>query len=140
MPSLNVETGLTEYDINGKVKVLINPTDPNLIERFYSAFSDLSKKQDEYDEKMLEGLTDEEVFEYAKKQDQEMRSMIDGAFGAEVCAPVFGNLSVYAQAGGLPLWANLMLAIIEEMDSAFAREKKASDPRLKKYTERFKRK
>lgn len=55
-------------------------------------------------------------------------------------AAVFGTMNVYALADGLPVWCNLMLAIIDEMDSSFAREKKASNPRVQKYLAKYKRK
>lgn len=140
MLDLNIATGLKEYNINGKCTVLFNPTDPNFIERVFNTFNTLDEKNESY-QKAIENETDGvKVFETARKMDREMRAMIDEALGGEVCEPVFGDISVYAAADGLPLWANLLLAIIDEMDDAFSREKKASNPRLKKYTEKFKKK
>lgn len=137
MHELNIATGLKEYNINGKCTVLFNPTDLNFINRVFDAFNELDKKNEEY-RKAVENETDGvKIFKIARTMDADMRQMIDSALGCDVCSPVFGDISVYASADGLPLWANLMLAIIDEMDDAFAAEKKASNPRIKKYTDKF---
>lgn len=138
MLNLNIATGVKEYNINDKCTVAFNPTDPNFIEKVFTAFNDLDEKMDEYRESIKNETDGVKVFKIARQMDQQMRSVIDETLGAEVCKPVFGDISVYASADGLPLWANLLLAIIDEMDDAFAREKKASNPRIKKYTEKFK--
>ena len=138
MLELNIATGLQEYNINGKCTVLFNPTDPNFIEGVFNAFDKLDEKHEAYKKRLSEETDGMKVFQIAHEMDAEMRATIDNALGCEVCTPVFGTMSVYAAADGLPLWANLLLAIIDEMDDAFAREKKASNPRIKKYTEKFK--
>lgn len=140
MLDLNVSTGLKEYNINGKCTVLFNPTDPNFISRIFEAFDGLDAKQEEYSAAIRKETDGLKMFKIAREMDREMRTTIDELFGTDVCEPVFGDISVYAAADGLPLWANLMIAVIEEMDDAFAREKKASNPRIKKYTEKFQRK
>lgn len=138
MKDLNIATGLQEYNFNGKCTVYFNPTDPNFIDKVFTSFSDLDQKNEEYRNQVQKETDGAKVLEIAKAMDAEMRGMIDDVFGTEVCSPLFGNISVYASADGLPLWANLMLAVIDEMDDAFAREKKASNPRIKKYTDKFK--
>lgn len=67
-----------------------------------------------------------------------MRTMIDETFGQPVCDGLFGPMNVYAMSDGLPAWANLMLAVMEEIDTAFAREQKATNPRLQKYLGKYK--
>ena len=142
---LNIATGLKEYEITderGDVKCVVcfNPTDPGFAEKLYNVFSQLDKKDEEYHKMANEDTDNVHLFEMARQMDAEMRQMIDNVLGAEVCKPLFGSVSVYAWADGLPLWANLLLSLMDEMDEALAREKKASDPRLKKYTEKFKNK
>lgn len=65
-----------------------------------------------------------------------MREIIDGVFGP-ISESVFGEMSVYAVAGGLPVWCNFLLAVIDEVDTTFAREKKATNPRIAKYTAKY---
>ena len=137
MQDLNISTGLKEYNINGKCVVCFNPTDPAFINKIFDAFNKLDEKHDEYS-KAISGEEDgKKLFEIARSMDREMRETINGVFGCDVCTPVFGDMSVYAAADGLPLWANLLLAIIDEMDDSFAREKKATNPRIEKYTKKF---
>lgn len=131
-------TGDVEYTLNDKVKVVFNPTDLAFVERVFDIFDVMDNKQEEYTAKINAAKTDKEVFEIFRTEEDEMRSMIDGVFGAEVCQEIFGIGSVFALADGLPRWANLMLALIDEMDVSFAREKKASSPRIKKYTDKYK--
>ena len=42
-----------------------------------------------------------------------------------------------AFADGLPLWANLMFGLLDEIDAAVVRERKAYDPRIAKYTKKY---
>ena len=65
--------------------------------------------------------------------------MIDGLLGDSVCSSLFGNMNVYALADGLPAWCNLMLAIFAEVDASMSKEQKLTNPRIKKYMEKYKR-
>lgn len=135
--ALNFESGLVTYNINGKCQVSFNPTDSNFVERLYMAFEDLDKKQESY-KTQVEKLADKrEIFDFARERDVEMRQVIDGLFDAPVSDSLFGGMSVYAVAGGLPVWCNLMLAVMDEIDTTFSREQKATNPRIAKYTEKY---
>ena len=46
-------------------------------------------------------------------------------------------MNVYAMADGLPVWCNLMLAVMDEIDTSFAREQKRMNPRIAKYTAKY---
>lgn len=140
MKELNFETGLVEFDINGKTTVSFNPTDSNFIERLYATFEELDRKQEQYKADIEKMADKRKVFDYARERDEEMRGMIDDVFGAPVSDALFGGMNVYAVAGGLPVWCNLMLAVMDEVDSTFAREQKATNPRLTKYTAKYKKK
>lgn len=140
--NLNISTGLKAYDItneSGDVvsTVYFNPTDPNFAQRLYDAFSSLDTQDEQYHKRIAEETDGKKIFEIARLMDEEMRQTIDGLFSPGVCQSIFGNISVYAWADGLPLWANFLLTIMDEMDEALAREKKASDPRLQKYMKKF---
>lgn len=137
MKELNFESGLVSYSLNGKCEVSFNPTDSNFAERIFSAFEDLDKKQESYKAKVEKMANKLEIFDFARERDAEMRDVIDGIFEAPVSEAVFGNMNVYALAGGLPVWSNLLLAIMDEIDTTFAREQKATNPRLAKYTAKY---
>lgn len=137
MKELNFESGLVSYSLNGKCEVSFNPTDSNFAERLFSAFEDLDKKQESYKAEIEKMANKREIFDFARERDAEMRDVIDGIFEAPVSEAVFGNMNVYALAGGLPVWSNLLLAIMDEIDTTFAREQKATNPRLAKYTAKY---
>lgn len=137
MKELNFESGVETFNINGKVEVSFNPTDSNFVERLYNAFEDLDKKQEKYRAEVEKIANKKEIFEYARERDEEMRSIIDGLFGVPVCDALFGDMNVYAMSQGLPVWCNMMLAIMDEIDTTFSREQKATNPRITKYTRKY---
>jgi hypothetical protein len=136
---LSFADGLVSYDLNGKFELTFNPTDSAFVERLFNTFDALDKKQEEYRAE-VEKADRREVFEIARKRDAEMRDMIDSALDAPVCDAVFGRMNVYALADGLPAWANLLLAIMDEIDTSFSREQKQTNIRIRKYSEKYKRK
>lgn len=137
MKELNFDTGLVSYDLNGKVEVTFNPSDSNFVERLYSAFEGLDKKQEGYKATIEKMADKKEIFEFARERDAEMREIIDGLFCVPVSEALFGGMNVYALANGLPVWCNLMLAVMDEVDSTYAREQKATNPRIAKYTAKY---
>lgn len=137
MAELQFSTGLVTYSLNGKVDVSFNPTDGAFVEKLYHTFNALDEKQEAYRAE-VEKLTDKgEVFEVARRRDAEMRGMIDGIFDAPVCDAVFGAMNVYAMADGLPVWANLLFALLDEIDADFAKQQKLTNPRISKYTQKY---
>ena len=137
MNDLHFDSGVVTYSLNGKCEVSFNPTDSNFVERIHTAFNDLDKKQDEYKSRIEKMADKKEIFEFARERDAEMRTIIDGVFDTPVCDAVFGGMNIYAMASGLPAWVNLMLAVMDECDTTFAREQKATNPRIAKYTAKW---
>ena len=135
---IQFSTGAVEYDING-VKVMLNPTDLAFVERVFNTFDEMDKMQEEYQARIEKAGEDTTaVFGIFHELEDKMRGMVNDVFdNGDMCTQIFGRVSVLAMSDGLPLWANLMLALIDEMDVAFAREKKATNPRIKKYTAKY---
>ncbi len=139
MQTLNFETGVVEYAI-GDATVAFNPTDMCFVERLFRTFDELDEMQN-ITREHIEATTDNaEVFALAKKLDETIRVMIDGVFLQDVGDEIFGSVCAYALSGGLPLWCNLLLAVLDEVDSAFTREQKKTDPRIKKYLAKYEKK
>ena len=136
MAELIVATGLVEYNINGAFKLTINPTDSAFVEKLYAAFDALDKKQEEYRAE-VQKLETAQIFEYAKARDAEMRELIDGVIGIGGSDAIYGDMNVYAYADGLPVWANLFLAILDVVDVSFAQQEKLTSPRIAKYTKKY---
>lgn len=137
MAEIRFETGLVSYNLNDVCEVSFNPTDSAFVERLFHTFDTLDRKQDAYKAE-IENVSDRrKIFDIARERDAEMRGMIDEALGAPVCDALFGGMNVYAMADGLPVWCNLMLAVMDEIDTSFAREQKRMNPRIAKYTAKY---
>ena len=139
MKELRFDTGLVTYRLNGACEVSFNPTDSAFVQRLFDAFNSLDGKQEAYRAEVEKTADRGKIFEIARERDREMREIVDGVFGAPVCAALFGGMNVYALADGLPVWCNLMLAVMDEIDTSFTREQKAMNPRVQKYTAKYKR-
>ena len=137
MPELNFDTGLVSFSLNGKCEVVFNPTDSFFVEKLFKAFDTLDQKQEAYKEELSKIADNRKIFDFSRERDAEMRQIIDEAFGAPVSEALFGGMNVYAMAGGLPVWCNLLLAVMDEIDTTFAREQKATNPRIQKYTAKY---
>ena len=137
MKSLSFETGINEYDLGGKVTVRFNPTDISFLEKLSDSFQYLDLIQEEV-KLSKEEITDEkDVYNLAKNLDRKMRDIIDALFGQDVCTPLFGEMNLFSSAGGLPVWANLMLAIADEVQASMDSELKQREARIRKYTEKY---
>ena len=136
MADIRFDTGEREYTLNGCATVRFAPTDFAFIEKVYRALDNMDKKQDGY-RAVAEQTNDEAVFDLARKMDKEAREEINAVFDTDICQPVFGTMNVFTVADGLPVWANLLLAIIDQFEGSFAEEKKKTNPRLKKYTAKY---
>lgn len=137
MKELVFDTGLVTFSVNGACEVSFNPTDSEFVKRLFDAFDTLDKKQDAYKAEIEKTADKKQIFEIARERDKEMREIIDSVFETPVSDLLFGSMNVYALADGLPVWCNLMLAVMDEVDTTFAREQKVTDARIKKYTEKY---
>ena len=142
MKSLNFSDGLEEYSLNDRVTVRFNPTDAGFLERLTALYEKLDALQEEV-KRARESIPEDDekqVFPYARELDGKMRKLLDEFFGVPVCEPVFGSMNLFASAGGLPVWANLLLAVSEEVESAMRGELTAREARIAKYTEKYRKK
>lgn len=136
---LTFDTGLVEYEINGAVTVRFNPADAAFTEKLYNCFTELESRQAEFQARVDEiGDDGAEMFAYANERDAEMRGIIDGLLGDGVANALFPDMNCYALADGMPVWINLMFAIAEEIEGAFSREQKRSDPRMRQFSDKHK--
>lgn len=139
MNALNIDTGLQTYKLNDACEVAFNPTDINFVEKLYNVFAELDSKQNDYVKRAENiGEDTEKMFQFAKERDKEMRVLIDDAFNVPVCEALFKDRNVFARAGnGIPVWANLLLAIIDECNVAEAELRKKSSATIDKYTKKY---
>ncbi|WP_304598243.1 hypothetical protein [Adlercreutzia caecimuris] len=136
--TLKFDTGVEEYDLNGCFKARFNPTDTSFVERLYKVFDDLEKAQGAFQARVDEiGDDGPALFAYAAERDAEMRGHIDSLLGEGAADALFPDINCYAMADGLPIWVNLMFALAEEVEDAFAREQGKGDPRVRKYNAKY---
>ncbi len=142
--AIQIESGIKEYPItlyDGQEPVVVrfNPTNMIFIEKVFNTFDEMDEIGEGINAKIREVGDDwKRLFELTREAEQKMRGKLNEAFGKDICTPLFGEYeSVYAAGDGLPIWANILLAIIDEMDSAFVEEKKKQNPRIQKYTEKY---
>lgn len=143
---LKFESGIKEYPLKlyeeqDPVPVRFNPTNMLFIEHVFDCFDKMDKVQEKYVNR-LETLRDDQdykaVFAFTREMEQELRSGLNEVFYQDISTPLFGQFeSVYAAADGLPIWANILLAVIDEFDDSFVREKQLQNPRLKKYIDKY---
>ena len=138
MRELKFSDGLEEYRLNDRVTVRFNPTDVGFLEKLSRTFDRLDSLQDEV-RKSRDSITDDrEVFPIVRELDAKMRDVINELFGDDVCTPLFGSVNLFASSGGRPLWANLLLAITDEVQSSMSSELAAREKRIAKYVEKYK--
>ena len=137
--SIRIDTGIKEFNLNGAVTVYFCPTDVTFAEQLFSIEEAIEKKTEEYSERIDKLEDNKDVFEAANALDMEIREMLNSIFDTDICTPLVGTTKIYAIANGLPIWANLILGLIDAMDADLEEQKKRTKQRIKKYTEKYKR-
>lgn len=136
--SIQFATGVEQYDINGTV-VEFNPTDYQFAERLVNVFDRMDALQQQFQGQMTAAKDNRKVFQACREIDAKMHQVIDDLFQNNVAAGIFRGCSCYALADGLPVWCNLILAIMDEVDATVVEETKATNPRLDAYLAKYKR-
>lgn len=139
---LSFANGVQEYTVHGvkgDVIIRFNPTDGAFIQRLYNAFDTLDKKQDKYADEVQKCGDRVGFSTLPTAATRRCARSFDGLFEEPVCDSIFGSMNLYAMADGLHVWTNFLLALMDETDSAFAREQKATNPRIQKYTAKYRR-
>ncbi len=136
MKTLNIATGVVSYSLNDACTIELNPTDSMVARRLIALVDGLIEKREKI-EGQLENASSREIFEACEKLDAELRRDIDEALKAPVCAAVFPNVSLLAMADGLPVFCNLIFALLDEVDAGWQSEVKKTDGRIAKYTAKY---
>jgi hypothetical protein len=137
MKELQFDTGIVNYRVNGTCEISFNPGDISFAKKLFDLFERLTAQQDSAEkdnEQEIDGL---KLFEMTEKRDAEMRQDIDSIFGEGVADALFPNISVFALAGGFPLWANFCMAIIDEIDVNLKAEEVKGRERVDKYMKKY---
>lgn len=136
MADIRFDTGVQSFQINGGVNVEFNLTDSEFAKKLFSLFEELEARQHEYAKRAENEADPKKILDLADQFDKEIREKIDAIFGKPICADVF-KTNVLALGDGLPVWANLMLSVLDQMDTGFDVQKAKTNARVKQYTERW---
>lgn len=136
MKTLQIENGKRQYNLSEKVVVEFSPTDMDFVERVITVLRQAEERQKDI-EAELRGADADSVFEIARRRDKEMRDLVDGVFGTEVCTPLFGSMNTFARSQGFPLWANVLTVVLDECYDNLPQEEKATRERIQKYTAKY---
>lgn len=138
MKELQFDTGLVTYRVNGSCEITFNPGDISFVKRLFDLFDRLSGLQEAAEKENPEEMDSKELFRLTEERDAKMRSDMDGVFGEGTCAALFSDMSVFAIAGGFPLWANFLMAIIDEINANLSQEEQKARSRVDKYMKKYK--
>jgi len=125
MAGLQFDNGVKEFDVNGKATIRFNPLDTAFFQKVVALFEkceNLTKNSDN----TPEGI---------QILDQKIKSEINAVFG-DISA-IFDGVSSVAIAGGLPVWANFIIAVIDEIDETIKKPIEYS-PKVQKYLDKYK--
>ena len=136
---IRFDTGIKEFSLNEAVTVRFCPTDVDFAEKVFSVADTIDAKYEEFKDRVDKLEDNRKVFEEARIMDNEIRDQLNSIFDMDICTPLFGSMRTYSVADGLPVWANLILALIDTLDADMAEQKKRANPRLKKYIAKYKR-
>jgi hypothetical protein len=135
MGELNFQTGQKTYTVNGGAQITFEPADIKFANAVIAAFGhcfDISKAAN-----ITSDMSLDESYEATVKLESDIREEINRAFGYDVCAKVFPNMSVIAVADGLPVWTNFVMAVVDEIDiHAFEGQAKGRQ-RVQQYMEKY---
>ena len=135
MKTLNVNTGIITYTVNDSCEISFNPTNPEFAGKIVRAFQRCTEIAQGAKENYGEDF--EALMALTEKMDAETRKEIDAAFDEPVCDKVFGRTNVLSFAGGLPVWANFLMVVIDEIDRNLPEEEKKARPAVQKYVKKY---
>ncbi len=131
---LKFNDGFKEFAVNGDESRIVrfNPCDFGILKRITASQKRLEELEKKY--KDAEASDTDELGKIAAECDREIREEINTVFGNDVCTPAFGTVNCLSLAGGQPLYANLIDALLPIVESSLDKETKQSKKRIAKYT------
>lgn len=133
--SINFEEGYKEFNINGDKNRIIrfNPADWSIMERAVKAKRNILSSLETL---KLDG-DDEVIAEAFENANKIVKENINYIFGADVADIVFGVQSPLSDVGGVTLAERFLNAVTPIISSAIEENKKKSETKVSKYTERY---
>lgn len=142
MATLNFDTGVKTFDINGDPERTISfaPSDAAFVRRLYDSMETLDAMQTKYQGKVANAQGPTALLDEVDAADKEVRGIVDGVFGAPVSNAAFGTMNCCGVASGMPVWANFLVSVISECDAYVGAQEKAKNPKLEALLKKYKKK
>lgn len=140
MRSLNFNTGVKEFDINGdKSRILkVNTSDVQILKRAKEKEQEINRIVKEC-ENVNDDISLDEEIELMDKLDKEVRPIIDYIFDTNASEIAFGNTGcVSIVENGFPLFWNFMQALLTEVEKDVEKNYKKATTNIEKYTSQVK--
>lgn len=133
MGNINIETGVKTFTINNdETKVIkFNPSDMGLLHRIEESIKAVEKESKKYEDMQMDGTTEKKLSNFIYKQ-------IDYIFNSNVSEVVFEGTSPLTTINGVPYYFKFIEAVKPIIEEEIIKEKKASEERIKKYTDKYK--
>lgn len=144
MNTLNIDLGLQTYKLNDTCEVTFNPSDVEFINKIYDAFATMDEEQKTYNNELakLDSERDyKQILALMRQKDTEMRKTIDSVFNAPVSDALFANMNTFALTNdGIPVWANLLMAIIDVCDTDSDTMHSKANAKVQQYINKYQKK
>ena len=126
---ISFDTGIREYDLNGVYTARFNPTDENIMLKIEQTMKSFDEAQ-----KDVAGTSDFSLF---INLDKSMRAKIDDILGDGAADALFPDTNCFALADGLPVFMNLLFALLDVCHDAYEAEYGKTDGRFKAYSSKY---
>ena len=133
MENLIIDEGLKSFAINNDENRVIkfNPSDMSILHRVEETLANVEKEMKKYEDKKIDGKTEKKISEFICKQ-------IDYIFNSQVSGVVFNGTSPLSTIKGVPYYVRFIEAVKPIIEEEILAERKASEEKIKKYTEKYK--
>lgn len=135
MGVLNFQTGRKTYTVNDGCEITFDPTDAQFAGKVVKAFRNCIDIQKNGAPKQLVDI--DELVSVTEKMTADIRAEIDEVFSEGVCDKVFGGSSPIAIADDLPVWANFLMAVIDEIDQNTPEGQTRARERVQHYMSKY---
>lgn len=137
MEKLNIDLGIKEYELCDGLTISFNPTDMELLNKIMECFQELQAEEETRRARIAKITDYKEMYEEYAEMDRLFREKLNDLFGKDICTPLIGDINIYARGNGLPIWANIIIAIIDEFDDSIKEQDKIGKARIDKYTKKY---
>lgn len=133
MDTLIIDEGLKSFAINNDENRVIkfNPSDMSILHRVEETLANVEKEMKKYADKEFNGKTEKKMSEFICNQ-------IDYIFNSKVSNIVFNGTSPLSTVKGVPYYVRFIEAVKPIIEEEIIAERKASEEKIKKYTEKYK--